>query len=181
MDIKGILAKVGLIGAGVGASAANAMTGGALTPLTNTLMNVISKNLDPTVKQQLDLALEEHKEDLQKAEWDHTEKIATIAQQDLASARSRQAAVKDWIPSLLAIYLTTIITAFMAFLAWMIARNIQVVNSPVFVLLNSVVAAVLGCFLTMIAYYYGSSTGSATKNDLIDRLTAGGKAVGSGQ
>ena len=167
MDIKDVLRKVGLIGATAGATAANVMTGGALTPLTNTLLTTLGKVLDPTARQQLELAAQQQAEQLQKDEYDHAEKIAALTQQDMASARARQMSVKDLIPSLLAAGVTV---GFFLLLWFLVHHTIPESNQRIFdIMLGSLGTA----WLSIIAYYFGSSAGSAEKTEIMSKMQAG--------
>lgn len=91
---------------------------------------------------------------------------AQLDASDRASARARQMAVKDWIPSFLAILVTF---GFFGMLAAMIKWTIPGANESVFyVMIGSLGTA----WVAIVTYYFGSSSGSAAKSDLIDRLTS---------
>jgi hypothetical protein len=165
IDVKSILSKVGLGAATAGAVAANVATGGALTPLTNTILKALADRLDPAMKAQMDAAALAAQADLQKAEWDHVEKIATIAQEDMASARERQAVVKDWIPSVLAVGVTA---GFFALLWFLTHNTLPESNQRIFdIMLGSLGTA----WLSIVAYYFGSSAGSAEKTALMSKMS----------
>jgi len=164
IDVKKILSSIGLGAAAVGATAANVATGGAVAPLTNTILKALSDRLDPTVKAQFDAAAVAAQDDLQKAEWDHAEKIAAIAEQDLASARARQAAVKDIVPSLLGLGITL---GFFMLLWFLCHHTLPDTNERIFdIMLGSLGTA----WLSIVAYYFGSSAGSAEKTALMAKM-----------
>ncbi len=166
IDIKSILGKIGLGAATAGAVAASAATGGALAPLTNTILKALADRLDPTVKAQMEAAAVAAQDELQKAEWDHAEKIAALAEQDMASARARQAAVKDWVPSLLALAVTV---GFFLLLWFLCHSTLPESNQRIFdMMLGSLGTA----WLSIVAYYFGSSAGSTEKTALLANLQA---------
>jgi len=164
MDIKSILGKIGLGAAAAGATAANVMTGGAVAPLTNTIVTALGKVLDPTAKQQLDLAVAQQQDELQKAEWDHAEKIAAIAQANMASAREREMAVKDKVPGRLA-YVT--VAFFLAYIVFVTFKH-TVVDA---VMLGTILGYLIKCVGDIYGYYFGSSAGSQAKSETIEKLT----------
>lgn len=160
-DIKSILGKIGLVGATVGAGALNTASGGALTPLTNQLLSTLGKALDPTAKTQLDLAVAAQQAELQKLEYDHAEKIATLMEQDTESARARQAAVKDRTPTLLAIGVTL---GFFGLLALQIFKAApEASHDVVYLMIGSLGTA----WVSVVGYYFGSSAGSDRKTEIL--------------
>jgi hypothetical protein len=173
IDVKSILGKVGLGAATAGAVAGNAVTGGALTPLTNTILKALADRLDPTVKAQMQAAAVAAQDELQQAEWDHAEKISALAEQDMASARARQAAVKDLVPSLLALAVTV---GFFLLLWFLCHHTIPDSNQRIFdIMLGSLGTA----WLSIVAYYFGSSAGSAEKTELIAKMSNQPSALSS--
>jgi len=168
MDIKNIIGKVGSavgIGAlGAGATAANAATDGAIEPLTNTILKALANRVDPTAKAQLEAAATQAQDELQEAEWHHAEKIASVTEQDTASARWRQAAVRDYVPSLLGLGVTI---GFFTLLWFLCHKTIPESNQRIFdIMLGSLGTA----WLSIVAYYFGSSAGSAEKTALLAKM-----------
>lgn len=99
MDIKAILSKIGLGALGVGATAANVVTGGATVPLTSSLLNAIAAKIDPSAKNQFELAVQAAQADLAKAEMDHnTAIIAAVNATMQAEAKSDSWLQKSWRP-----------------------------------------------------------------------------------
>lgn len=164
IDIKKILQTIGLGAAGVGATAANAATGGLLTPLTKTVLDALGARLDPDARAKLDAAAAGLQGDLQKAEWAHAEKIAEIAAADVASARAREVSVRDRIPAQLAWVMTI---GLFSLLGILVFKPIPVANNELlYVLLGSLAtsqAAIIG-------YYFGSSAGSAEKTNMLGKF-----------
>lgn len=164
VDIKKIFGFLGLGAATAGAAVGNAATGGLLTPLTNTLLKALGSKLDPTVRAQVDAAALAAQAELQKAEMDHAEKIAAIAAADTASARQREIALKDRIPGILAISVTA---GFFWLLGVMIFKPIPVANSG---LMNVMLGSLGTAWISIVAYYFGSSAGSAAKTEMMGKF-----------
>jgi len=168
MDIKTIIGKVGKavgLGAiGAGATAADVATSGAVAPLTDTILKALANRLDPTVKAQLEAAATQAQDELQEAEWKHAEQIAAIAEQDTASARARQTAVHDYVPSFLGVGVTI---GFFTLLWFLCHSTIPDSNQRIFdIMLGSLGTA----WLSIVAYYFGSSAGSAEKTALLAKM-----------
>lgn len=90
--------------------------------------------------------------------------LERIAADDRASAREMQAANKDWIPRVLAICVTL---GFFGILISMSVRGLPVSGGEAFLLL---LGALTTSFNSIIAFYYGSSSGSRAKDDIINNL-----------
>lgn len=92
-------------------------------------------------------------------------KLAELETADRNSARTREATVKDKTPAILAYAITS---GFFGVLFFMMNYEIPLAEKEVlFVMLGSLGTAWTG----IIAYYFGSSAGSAAKHNMIDRLT----------
>lgn len=92
-------------------------------------------------------------------------KLAEVEASDRNSARQREATVKDKTPAILAYSITI---GFFAVLFFMMNYEIPLAEKEVlFVMLGSLGTAWTG----IIAYYFGSSAGSAAKHNTIERLT----------
>ena len=90
--------------------------------------------------------------------------LEQINQADRASARQREIEVRDWTPRALAGLVTI---GFFGILAWIIGYGLP--NSghdAILVLLGALGSA----WTSIVAYYYGSSSGSAQKTTLIGKL-----------
>lgn len=92
-------------------------------------------------------------------------KLAELEAGDRNSARDRETKVKDLTPSILAYSITG---GFFGVLLLMMFYEIPISAKDVlYVMLGSLGTAWTG----VIAYYFGSSAGSAAKHNMIDRLT----------
>ena len=89
--------------------------------------------------------------------------LERINQANTASARAREIAVKDKIPAILAILVTI---GFFGVLSFMLIDGSNLQSDALLVMLGSLGTAWGG----VVNYYFGSSSGSAKKNDLIAGL-----------
>lgn len=92
-------------------------------------------------------------------------RLAEVASQDRNSARQREAAVKDLTPSVL-MYACT--AGFFGILAYMLAYDVPQGNERI---LDMMLGSLGTAWIMGWSYYYGSSTGSASKQTLISKLT----------
>ncbi len=90
--------------------------------------------------------------------------LERIASEDRSSAREREKAVRDRIPGLLSIFLTI---GFFGVLACMLWRNPPPGSKDV---LNVMLGSLGTGWITMLAYYFGSSAGSLAKNAILDKF-----------
>lgn len=91
--------------------------------------------------------------------------IEQIGAQDRNSARSREIAVKDKVPAVLAFVITS---GFFGLLGFMVFRGIPEANQT---LLNVMVGWLGGAWTQgVVAYYYGTNAGSARKTELLGTM-----------
>lgn len=102
--------------------------------------------------------------DFQKAMADNGIKLEEIAAGDRDSARKREMSVKDWVPGGLGIVITA---GFFAALGYMLVNGKPPSGGDALLVM---LGALGGAFGSIVAYYYGSSAGSASKTDTIANL-----------
>lgn len=91
--------------------------------------------------------------------------FATVDAGDRASARSREMSVKDWTPRVLAIFVTVGFFGLLTMLCFVKLPD------PSRDLINIMLGALGGGWLSIIAYYFGSSSSSKVKDDTISKLS----------
>lgn len=98
---------------------------------------------------------------LQKMDLDYSLAEDKIVAGDRDSARNREIQVKDWTPRLLAYGVTV---GFFGMLYWMMRHDVPVPNKD---MLNILLGALGSAWIQVVSYYFGSSAGSAKKDDTI--------------
>ena len=88
-----------------------------------------------------------------------------LSYDDRASARQREATVKDWVPGLLAFGVTG---GFFGVLVYMMTHHIPTEDRDT---LNIMLGSLGTAWISIIAYYFGSSMGSRAKDDTISNLS----------
>jgi len=93
--------------------------------------------------------------------------LERVAAGDRDSARNRQARMKDWTPSVLG---TAIVLGFFGLLAYIVKYGLPSDGSDVLLIMVGALAAMT----TQVGnYFFGSSTGSKNKDEIIADLKAG--------
>lgn len=93
--------------------------------------------------------------------YTHIEKLEALAVDDRKSAREREIAIKDATPKVLAGVVTV---GYFAVLAYMLQNGIPERGGEALLIL---LGGLGGGWATILAYYYGTSSGSAAKNELL--------------
>jgi hypothetical protein len=136
---------------------------GGVKGLGDTILGFVREfHMDPAQAAELE-------QKVRQAQLDFERHIMDLEIQDRDSARKREMTVKDATPRILAYGITS---GFFGVLFYIL--NFDIPNESenvVYVMLGSLGTAWTG----IMAYYFGSSAGSAAKHNLLDKLTSGGK------
>jgi hypothetical protein len=109
------------------------------------------------------LKLKELEQEYAKFVLDHELNLEKLGVEDRDSARKREVAVKDWIPAVLALGLNG---AFFSLMFLMFKQKIPAENRDAFTLLLGMLS---GGVTSVLSYYFGSSSGSARKTELMGK------------
>ncbi len=172
-DIKKILRQVAGIALPIGASVLNAETGGVLKPLTDRLLETLGAAIpDPAVRAQMERAAQEHSAELEKVELEYAAQVAAIAQKDRASAREREVSVRDETPHRLAFLMVAFFCLYsLSLLAMPLVERYGIKpDGALLATIGTVLGYAIGEVKTVFNYYFGSSSGSATKTDIISDI-----------
>lgn len=92
--------------------------------------------------------------------------LVSLAQEDRESARQREVSIRDWMPRVLAVTYTVAYFTVLALLwKYPIKPEAKELISTLFGILSAAQMAIMG-------YYFGSSSGSAKKSEIIERLSS---------
>ncbi len=116
---------------------------------------------DPDALLKLQQAEDAFKIQMTQLGIDSAEKMAELDNEDRASARSREIAVKDRTPMMLAISVTVGFFGMLAILAFV---QTQATAHDILV---GMTGSLGSAWLGIIGYYFGSSSGSAAKTEII--------------
>jgi hypothetical protein len=113
---------------------------------------------------------------MQKLGFENMEAIEAIAAGDRDSARKREMEVKDRTPSIGFYLLTTGFYGLLAFFAWSAMRPEIRPNAEIMDILKIMVGSLGAAWLGAVNYYYGSTSGSRGKDQLLYRSVPSEKA-----
>ena len=92
------------------------------------------------------------------------EALAELEFKDRDSARTREAAVKDWTPRILAYGVTG---GFFGLLYWLLRHAVPLESKDI---LNVMLGSLGTAWISIVSYYFGSSSGSARKDEILHSL-----------
>lgn len=118
---------------------------------------------DPAALLKLQEAEQDFQAQMTKLGFDNVEKLAQIDAEDRASARAREIAVKDKIPAILALSVTG---GFFGLLYLIAFHEVPAQSAT---LLNVLVGTLGTAWIGVVNYYFGSSSGSAAKTQLLSQ------------
>lgn len=139
---------------------------GISEPTTDKLKAALA-GMTPEQMQALQAADQQFQLDMQKLGFQHIEALEALVVEDRKDARAMQIAVKSWVPSMLAMVITT---AFLGILFGLLRGWLKATaDSEQYLLL--LLGQLATAWIAIVSYYFGSSAGSARK----DELAAGAK------
>ena len=121
-------------------------------------------HISPEKAKQLDLEKERITNDLQMKVMGEVSRVLELENADRASARARETVVKDLTPALIA---GAIIAGFFSIVWYMLLYTVPVESQRI---LDMMLGALMTSFTGIIAYYFGSSSSSAVKHNLIEKM-----------
>jgi len=150
----------GPLGGIAGKLLANAL-GGDPTKATPDDLAKLVQNVTP--EQLLALKQAEQQFQLQMAELNikSVQDLEALAAGDRASAREREVQVRDWTPRLLAYGVTL---GFFGLLSYMLRHDVPTANKDI---LNVMLGSLGTAWISVVTYYFGSSSGSDRKTELL--------------
>lgn len=119
------------------------------------------QNISPEQLLALKQAEQEFQLQMKQLDINSVKDLEIIAAGDRDSARKREMTVKDWTPKALAVSITL---GFFGILIYMMKFPIPAESRDV---LNIMLGALGTAWISVISYYFGSSAGSAAKNELL--------------
>lgn len=167
-SVKPWIAKLApFLGAAIGGpfgSAAGALIGDALGVKDASPESIASAIKTGTLSADHIVALKKAEQEfalkMQEAGFKQDKDLEELAYKDRDSARQREISVKDWTPRVLA-YGVTI--GFFLLLYWMMKRDVPAANKDV---MNIMLGSLGSAWISVVQYYFGSSAGSARKDEL---------------
>ncbi len=122
-------------------------------------------HIDPAKAAELDLAKDKIEQEVRLKLADELGKLEALDAADRDSARKREMEVKDNTNSVMAYTITGVMFTCTVYF------NIYPPVPEVKPIVENVVMALRDGWLIVVAYYFGSSRGSAAKHEMIERLT----------
>ena len=122
-------------------------------------------HVSPEKAAQLDAEKVRVSNDLQMKVMGEVSRIIELENADRDSARKREMSVKDWTPTAFG---AVMILGFFSVVWYMLIEVIPEANQRI---LDMLLGSLMGSVTSIVAYYFGSSAGSAAKHSLLEKLT----------
>lgn len=158
------------LGAAFGGPVGTAI-GGAARQLIKGVFNLPEQASDDEIEQAIATASPEQLVELRKADMDFKKQMAQLGVDmekihaaDRDSARKRQAETKDKVPAILA---AVLLLGFFGILGYILLEGLPEAGGEAILLL---LGALAGAFGQVVNFYFGSSSGSSKKNELIAKM-----------
>ena len=124
-----------------------------------------SWHISPEKAAQLDAEKVRVANELQMKVMSEVSHIIELENADRASARTRESTVKDLTPMIMA---GVMVAGFFSVVWYMLLYVTPTENQRI---LDMMLGSLMGSVTSIVAYYFGSSSGSASKQALIEKLT----------
>lgn len=175
-NIKGILQKAFpfisaalAVGGPLGALASNVIGAALNTKAPDPTLDAVSSVIAGATPDQM-VALKQAEMSMQvqltQMGFANAAEVQSLADQDLASARARQVALKDWTAPALA---WVIVLGAFSLMAYILSGKAHVEAA----LAGSLIGYSVAMAQNVVTYYFGSSAGSAAKTDILAKMTNG--------
>ena len=122
-------------------------------------------HISPEKASQLDAEKVRVANELQMKVMGEVSRIIELENADRDSARKREMSVKDWTPTAFG---AVMILGFFSVVWYMLIEVIPEANQRI---LDMLLGSLMGSVTSIVAYYFGSSAGSAAKHSLLEKLT----------
>ena len=126
---------------------------------------------DPTQRAALLKAEQDFQVQMQQLGYQHAEEIEAIAEKDRESARNREVQVKDWTPRILAF---VVVVLCFSGEGWYFMHGTPQAAAPE--LIGRILGTLDSALILVLSYYFGSSSGSASKDATIANFAQNGKS-----
>jgi hypothetical protein len=131
-----------------------------LTDATQETLKTALAGMTPEQSLALKQADNDFQAHMQQLGFDHLDKLEALAVDNTKDARAMQVATKSWIPGTLAILITA---GFFGILIGMMSGQLKTADNQALLIMLGALGAAWGA---VVQYYFGSSAGSARKDEL---------------
>lgn len=144
--------------------------GKSVSPDATSIASTVEAALgDPATAEKLREAELQFQQAMQQQNFQHVEDLESIAAADRANARGREIALKDKFPKILAT-----VVVILCFLGEGLYFRFGAPANAAPELIGRILGTLDSALILVLGYYFGSSAGSAAKNDIIANQQKGG-------